>query len=149
MKRTAIALSLISMLGVGAFTVISNASDQGVNPTPITNETNVANTRTGCPGNKGKMELTQEQKTLLQKGYDELTQEEKNTLEEYRNLGKRNLSEEQLKEIHDIQDKAHKYMDEDFKALVKERREQRELRKQNGNYQNGQGQRKGNGQCQQ
>ncbi|MGL6104519.1 hypothetical protein [Romboutsia sp.] len=158
MRRTAIALSIISMLGVGSFTVISNASDQGLSPQPAINENTVAtNTTYTNPTNNGNckrgMSLTQEQKTLIEKGYNELTQVEKETLGKYRSLGKGNLSDTQLKELYTIEDKVNKYMDENFKAIVKERRENRELRKEqrnNGNCQNGQGtqnnQGKGNGQ---
>lgn len=154
MIKKAIILSVVSMISVGAFTMTSNASDQGVNYQPKVNETSVDNDTYSKPRDncKGKVELTEDQKALLEKGYNELTQAEKDTLETYKTTGKRNLSEEQLKELYAIQDKVHKYMDDNFKQKVQERREQRKLRIENKDN-NGQGlkkgNRQGNGACQQ
>lgn len=145
MKKQLIALGIASLIGIGTFTVNASASDQEVEVKNIeTGNYNLKNQGNGCNS------LSEDQKKLIEKGYNELTDEEKDIFNKYREQRKRNLSEEQLNEFYKIQDKVHKYMDEDFKAQVQERRE---LRKNNkgqgrgcGNGQ-GQGQGQGKGSC--
>lgn len=124
MKKSLLALGIVSLLGTGLFTANANADNIKLDNIAVVSQQN-NNFR---ERNKNDMcsNLTQEQKSLIKKGYNELTQEEKSMYDKYRGQSKRDLSEEQLNEYLKIQDKVHKYMDEDFKAQMKKRREERQ-----------------------
>jgi len=142
MKKSLIALGVVSLLGLGSFTIDASASEQNIDSKIIVGADNQENTRqNNRQRNNMCRNLTEEQKSLIEKGYNELTQEEKDIYDKYHGQPKRDLSEEQLNEYYKIQDKAHKYMDEDFIAQTKERREQRKIHRQE--RQNNQGQGKG------
>jgi hypothetical protein len=138
MKKSLIALCVVSLLGLGVFTTDASASDQNTDSQIISDADNQENNR---QRNNMCRNLTEEQKALIEKGYNELTQEEKDIYNKYHGQPKRDLSEEQLNEYYKIQDKAHKYMGEEFISQMKERREQRKIHRQE--RQNNQGQRKG------
>lgn len=140
MKKSLLALGIVSLLGTGLFTANANADNIKLDNTAVVSQQN-NNFR---ERNKNDMcsNLTQEQKSLIKKGYNELTQEEKSMYDKYRGQSKRDLSEEQLNEYLKIQDKVHKYMDEDFKAQMKKRREERQNNR-------GQGKGQGKGACRQ
>lgn len=142
MKKSLIALGVVSLLGLGALTTNVSANEQSTDSQIIVGSDNQENTRqNNRQRNNMCNNLTEEQKSTIEKGYNELTQEEKDIFDKYQGQSKRDLSEEQLNEYYKIQDKAHKYMDEDFIAQTKERREQRKIHRQE--RQNNQGQRKG------
>ncbi|HSQ89488.1 hypothetical protein [Romboutsia sp.] len=146
MKKSLIALGVVSLLGLGAFTMDVSASDQNTDSKIIADADNQEDTRrNNRQRNNMCRNLTEEQLSLIEKGYNELTQEEKGIYDKYHRQPKRDLSEEQLNEYHKIQDKVHKYMGEEFIAQMKERREQRKIHRQQ--RQNNQGQ--GNGSCNQ
>ena len=138
MKKSLIALGVVSLLGLGMFTTDASASDQSTDSQIISGADNQENNR---QRNNMCRNLTEEQKALIEKGYNELTQEEKDIYDKYHGQPKRDLSEEQLNEYYKIQDKVHKYMGEEFIAQMKEIREQRKIHRQE--RQNNQGQRKG------
>lgn len=138
MKKSLIALGVVSLLGLGVFTTDASASDQNTDSQIISDADNQENNR---QRNNMCRNLTEEQKALIEKGYNELTQEEKDIYDKYHGQPKRDLSEEQLNEYYKIQDKVHKYMGEEFISQMKERREQRKIHRQE--RQNNQGQRKG------
>jgi hypothetical protein len=137
-EKILIALGVVSLLGLGKFTTDASASDQNTDSQIISDADNQENNR---QRNNMCRNLTEEQKALIEKGYNELTQEEKDIYDKYHGQPKRDLSEEQLNEYHKIQDKVHKYMGEEFITQMKERREQRKIHRQE--RQNNQGQRKG------
>ena len=146
MKKSLIALGVVSLLGLGAFTMDVSASDQNTDSKIIAETDNQENNRQhNRQRNNMCRNLTEEQKSLIEKGYNELTQEEKDIFDKYHRQPKRDLSEEQLNEYHEIQDKAYKYMGEEFIAQMKERREQRKIHRQE--RQNDQ--RQGKGSCNQ
>jgi hypothetical protein len=138
MKKSLIALGVVSLLGLGVFTTDASASDQNTDSQIISDTDNQENNR---QRNNMCINLTEEQKAFIEKGYNELTQEEKDIYDKYHGQPKRDLSEEQLNEYYKIQDKVHKYMGEEFISQMKERREQRKIHRQE--RQNNQGQRKG------
>jgi len=138
MKKSLIALGVVSLLGLGMFTTDASASDQSTDSQIISDSDNQENNR---QRNNMCRNLTEEQKALIEKGYNELTQEEKDVYDKYHGQPKRDLSEEQLNEYYKIQDKVHKYMGEEFISQMKERREQRKIHRQE--RQNNQGQKKG------
>jgi hypothetical protein len=138
MKKSLIALGVVSLLGLGVFTTDASASDQNTDSQIISDADNQENNR---QRNNMCRNLTEEQKALIEKGYNELTQKEKDIYDKYHGQPKRDLSEEQLNEYYKIQDKVHKYMGEEFISQMKERREQRKIHRQE--RQNNQGQRKG------
>lgn len=154
MKKSLIALSVVSLLGLGAFTVQANASDQNApSNNSIKEITNNSNRGNGSQKQKNNMckNLTEEQQKLIEKGYSELTQEEKDMYDKYHQNHKKDLSEEELNKYYQIVDKVYKYMDEDFKSQVKERREQRKLHREemqnNLNKGNSQGKGRGKNSC--
>lgn len=133
MKKSLIALSVVSLLGLGAFTVQANASDQNApSNNSIKEITDNSNRGNGEQKQKNSMcnNLTEEQQKLIEKGYNELTQEEKDMYDKYHQKHKKDLSEDELNKYYQIADKVYKYMDEDFKTQVKERREQRKLHRE-------------------
>lgn len=146
MNSKLIALGIASLIGVGAFTVNASASDSGleVKEEAVYQDVNGENGNYRMRNKNGLCNnLSDEQKKLLEQGYNELNEDEKKALELYRGKDKRRLSEEELQEFYQIQDKLYKYMDEDFKVKVKERRE---FRKNNKGQGRGCGQGKGRGQ---
>lgn len=150
MKKSLIALGVVSLLGLGSFTMDVSASDQNTDSKIIAGADNQENNRLQKPQRNNMCEnLTEEQLSLIEKGYNELTQEEKNIYDKYYRQPKRGLSEEQLDEYQKIQDKVHKYMDEDFKAQIKERRTQMKERRENNQGKRGRGMGRGNGYCNQ
>ena len=165
MKKSLIALSVVSLLGLGVFTIQVSASDQGDS---AKSDTTIENTQTFTNSNiqkdytctNGNLQrdyscdnLTDEQKSLIEKGYNELTQEEKDLFDKYHRQPKRDLSEDELNKYYEVSDKVHKYMDEEFKAQVKEKREakklHREEKKNNQGNGKGQGKRQGQKSCHQ
>lgn len=137
MKKSLLALGIVSLLGTGLFTANASADNANLDDTAVVSQQN-NNFR---QRNKNDMcsNLTEEQKSLIEKGYNELTQEEKSMYDKYRGQSKRDLSEEQLNEYYKIQDKVHKYMDEDFKAQMKKRREERQTYREERQNNRGQG----------
>lgn len=146
MKKILIALGVISLLGIGSFTINANASDQYSGTTieniPVQVET-MQNEDTNFDNKiKECKNLTEEQQNLIKQGYDELSEEEKSIFNEYCEKYKRNLTEEELQEYNKLQDKVHKYMNDEFKENINEKRE---LRKNKQNNCNGEKQSKGQG----
>lgn len=131
MKKSLIALGVVSLLGVGAFTIDASASEQSTSSKIIVGADNQENNRKhNRQRNNMCRNLTEDQKAMIKKGYDKLTQKEKDIFDKYHRQPKRDLSEEQLNEYYKIQDKVYKYMDKEFIARMKERREQRKIHRQ-------------------
>lgn len=133
MKKQIVVLGIASLLGMGAFTLNASASDQEKEVKSMEYVYKDINRGKKCNN------LSEEQRKLLEKGYNELSDKEKESLNKYRGQC-RNLTEEELSEYYAILDKMHKYMDEDFKTEVKEKREQIKDRHVKGKRQ---GQRRG------
>ncbi|MGL4910866.1 MAG: hypothetical protein ACRC3Y_00410 [Romboutsia sp.] len=154
MKKSLIALSVVSLLGLGVFTTQVSASDQS-DGTKV--DTTIKNTQICINGNPQRKDrcasLTDEQKSLIEKGYNELTQEEKDLFDKYHRQSKKDLSEVELNKYYEVCDKVHKYMDEEFKIQVKEKREEKKSHKEemknNQGHGKGQGKRQGQKSCHQ
>lgn len=145
MKKSLIALGVVSLLGLGTFNITANASEQVAKPKAEASTSTPIKNRTDC-------KLSEEQQSLLEKGYNELTVEEKATFDKYHGESKRDLSEEQINEYFKVHDKAFKYMDDNFKAEMKEKREEKQINRENRGQHKGQGNKgnqrgQGNGAC--
>lgn len=127
MKKQLIALGIASLIGIGTFTINVSASDQEIEIKNIeSGNYNFTNKGNRCTN------LSEDQKQLMKKGYNELTEAEKEIFSNYREQRKRDLTEAQLTEFYQLQDKVHKYMDEDFKSQVQQKREFRKSKQSQG-----------------
>lgn len=103
MKKSLLALGIVSLLGTGLFTANASADNINLDNTAV---------------------VSQQNNNFRQRNKNDMCS---------------NLTEEQLNEYYKIQDKVHKYMDEDFKAQMKKRREERQTYRQERQNNRGQG----------
>lgn len=108
LKRVIASLGVVSMIGIGLSGVVAHASEEG---SPSSNNPSKVSDNTYYERNCG---LTDEQERLVDKGYNELTKDEKAIFDKYYRQPKADLSDDELSKYFEIQDKAYKYLGEDF-----------------------------------
>lgn len=108
LKKIIVSLGVVSMIGVGLSGVIAHASEDN---SASSNTPSKVSDNTYYEQNCG---LTYEQEKLVDKGYNELTKDEKAMFDKYYRQPKSGLSDEELSKYFEIQDKAYKYVGEDF-----------------------------------